>query len=108
MMEKYLLTLKKTTYKKNNTMTNEEILENIFIIPSEEDWYKPVLAAMNLARADERDNKVNTIIPLLNEIHAELAKSNLPAEQYQLISAMIIDVKQLVKPTIPHHLNNNL
>jgi adenine C2-methylase RlmN of 23S rRNA A2503 and tRNA A37 len=60
------------------------------------------------AGADERDNKVNTIIPLLNEIHAELAKSNLPAEQYQLISAMIIDVKQLVKPTIPHHLNNNL
>lgn len=40
-------------------MTNEEILENIFIIPSEEDWYKPVLAAMNLARADERDNKVS-------------------------------------------------
>jgi len=51
---------------------------------------------------EEGDNKVNTIIPLLNEIHAELAKSNLPTEQYQLISAMMIDVKQLVKPTIPH------
>ena len=42
-------------------------------------------------------------MPLLNEIHAELAKSNLPAEQYQLISAMMIDVKQLVKPTILPH-----
>ena len=49
------------------------------------------------------DKKVNTIMPLLNEIHAELAKSNLPAEQYQLISAMMIDVKQLVKPTILPH-----
>jgi len=97
-------------------MTNEAILKAKFHMYSPEQWediklrfpYSEMPYALDLARADERDNKVNTIIPLLNEIHAELAKSNLPAEQYQLISAMIIDVKQLVKPTIPHHLNNNL
>ena len=38
-------------------MSNEEILENIFSNPAGTDWYKPVLAAMQLARADERENR---------------------------------------------------